>query len=382
MSREARLALSLVVEPGDARLRDLLQVHDPDRVLRAVRREGRLAGERLPEAWVERAGDVDDRVDRALSRAEAAGLRWLCPGDADWPSSLDDLDHVNALHGTAGAPIGLWVRGTASLRSIGEEAVAVVGARDCTTYGAEVASDLGADLADARWTVVSGAAYGIDGCAHRGALAMGRPTVAVLACGADVDYPRSHASLLSRIAEDGLVVSEQAPGEAPLKGRFLSRNRIIAALGQGTVVVEAAVRSGSLNTLNWADQLGRATMALPGPVTSKASGGVHAAVREGKAVLVTSGADVLEELGGLGAEESALAAPSTQLDLLPPAARTTLDGLDWHSTRSLAEVAAGVRLSLREVRSALELLERRALVVRHADGWVLRPRPDAQVRSP
>ncbi len=376
MRGDDRLALSLVIEPGDARLPDLLGEHEPGRVLAAIRGD-RGRGVTVPAAWAERADDLDRRLEACRLRARAAGLRWIVPGGREWPRRLEDLDHVDPLHGTTGAPIGLWLRGPGDLAQLTERSVAVVGARDCTTYGAECASDLGADLADNGWSVVSGAAFGIDACAHRGALAVGRPTVAVLACGADVDYPRAHSSLLGRIADEGLVISEQAPGQTPMKGRFLSRNRLIAALTVGTVVVEAAVRSGSLNTLNWADQLGRVTMAVPGPVTSKASGGTHGAVRGGQAVLVTSGADVLEELGGLGAEESPGHEPVlTEFDQLPPAARLTLDGLDWRSSRSLTEIAAEARLSAREVRAALVVLERRELVARRGGGWVIARRAD------
>lgn len=374
--RQDRLALSLVVEPGDPRLHDALLEHDPRAIVQAVQSGRAPAGVRIPEAWIERGRDLDQRVARVRSRAAASGMRWICRGDADWPTALDDLDHVEPLQGATGSPLGLWVRGPGDLAELSERAVAVVGSRDCTTYGAECASELGADLSDAGWTVVSGAAFGIDGCAHRGALSLARPTVAVLASGADVDYPRAHSSLISRIAEDGLVVSEQAPGEAPLKGRFLSRNRIIAGLSLGTVVVEAAARSGSLNTLNWADQLGRVTMALPGPVTSRQSGGVHHAVRSGKAVLVTSGRDVLEELGGLGAETSPTAGATTEFDRLPPAARATLDGLDWHRAQSLAEIASGVRLSRRQVRTALVVLERQGFASSRDAGWVLIRRAD------
>ncbi|MCL8250190.1 DNA-processing protein DprA [Aeromicrobium fastidiosum] len=376
MTRLDRMALSLVVEPGDPRLTTLLAEHEPGRVLAAVRGDRTLPGARVPDAWRERAGDLDLAVETTRARAAASGLRWVCPGDRGWPERLGDLDHVEPLHGSGGSPLGLWLRGRGELDTTTERSVAVVGARDCTTYGAECASDLGADLADDGWTVISGAAYGIDGCAHRGALAMDRPTVAVLACGADVDYPRSHATLLGRIAEDGLVVSEQAPGQTPIRSRFLSRNRIIAALSIGTVVVEAAVRSGSLNTLHWADQLGRVTMALPGPVTSKASGGAHAAVREGRAVLVTSGADVVEEVGGLGADESAEVVRQTEFDLLAPAARSTLDGLDWREPLSAAAVAARVRLTEGQVRVSLGDLEGRGLVRREAAGWVLERRAD------
>lgn len=376
MTRHARLALSLVVEPGDTRLRDLLLAHEPERVLSAIRGAAGLPGVRLPEAWVERAARLDDLVDEALSRAEAAGLRWICPGDREWPGQLDDLDHISPLQGSAGAPVGLWVRGAGALAALCAQSVAIVGARDCTTYGAECASELGADLTDAGWTVVSGAAYGIDACAHRGAMSLGRPTVAVLACGADVDYPRSHSALLGRIAEDGVVVSEHAPGEIPHKRRFLSRNRIIAGLTSGTVVVEAAVRSGSLNTLNWADQLGRVTMGVPGPVTSKASGGVHGCLREGRAVLVTNGAQAVEELSGLGAPPVPPEAVTTEFDRLPMTMRATLEGLHWRRTRSLLELAGDIRLGAREVRDALALLERQGLAARQGAGWVLARRAD------
>lgn len=375
MSRRDRLALSLVVEPGDTRLRDLLRDHEPAEVLAAVL-GGPPLPQRIPDAWRERSAGLERRVEGARARAAAAGLRWICPDDAAWPAALEDLDHVDPLHGTSGAPLGLWVRGRGELGALCARSVAVVGARDCTTYGAEIASEIGADLADGGWTVVSGAAFGIDGCAHRGALSLARPTVAVLACGADVDYPRAHSSLLERIAENGLVVSEQAPGATPTKSRFLTRNRLIAALTAGTVVVEAAVRSGSLNTLAWADQLGRTTMAVPGPVTSQQSGGAHAAVRDGKAVLVTSGSDVVAEVGGLGSGAVPAARPTTEFDRLLPTARATLDALAWDRPASLADLATSARLGTGEVRVALQLLERRGLAVREAAGWLLARRAD------
>ena len=371
-----RMALSLLVEPGDPRLPELLVEHEPGRIVAAIRAGRPLPGHQVPSVWRDRAVDLDARQEQSMQRAADAGLRWVCPGDREWPARLDDLDHVEPLHGSTGAPLGVWVRGPGRLAQLVERSVAVVGARDCTTYGAECASDLAADLSAVGWTVVSGAAYGIDGCAHRGALAMGCPTVAVLACGADVDYPRSHASLLERIGADGLVVSEQPPGQTPMKGRFLSRNRVIAALSVGTVVVEAAVRSGSLNTLHHADQLGRVTMAMPGPVTSQASGGAHAAVRDGSAVLVTSAKDVLEEIGGLGAEASTVPIAPTELDRLPPTARSTLEGLDWRTGRSMAEIGLLVGLTTRDVRSALALLERRDLAARQGAGWILVRRAD------
>ncbi len=372
---QERLALSLIVEPGDPRLRDLLGLHEPGQILAAT--TGDAAAVTVPAVWRERAGGLRASVEAVRARARAHGLRWMCPGDVGWPSALSDLDHLEPLHGTTGAPLGLWIRGTGDLAQLTTESVAIVGARECTTYGAESASELAADCTDAGFTIVSGAAFGVDGCAHRGAILMNKPTVAVLASGADVDYPAAHSALIAEVARTGLVVSEQAPGARPQKGRFLSRNRIIAALSQGTVVVEAAARSGSLNTLNWADQLGRITMALPGPVTSRQSTGTHDAIRTGKAVLVTNGRNVVEELRGLGAESSAPdGAPLTEFDKLPPAARRTLDGLDWSQGQTLNEIAARVRLTAREVLASLDMLERRGLVERLGTGWILTRRAD------
>lgn len=362
--RRARLALSLVVEPGDPVLVPLLAEHGAETLVAACR--GRHDVE-VPERWRERGLRVDEDLAAAMARGRDSGLRWVSPGDPDWPVQLGDLDEAESGAGSSGAPLGLWVRGSGSLAEACDRAVAVVGARSCTTYGAEVASDIAADLADGGWTVVSGAAFGIDASAHRGALVMQSPTIAVLACGADVDYPRANAALLARIAEDGLVVSEHPPGQIAQRHRFLSRNRVIAALATGTVVVEAAVRSGSLNTLHWADRLGRMTMAVPGPVTSQQSGGTHQAVREGKAVLVTSGRDVVEELAAVGWQ--AAGAPGS--GPLPAPALRTLDGLDRTRARSITEVASSVRLAAHEVRRSLALLERRGFVAASDTGWVL-----------
>jgi len=280
----ARLELSLLTEPGDANLQ--VEVMDSG-VAEAVERR--------------RTPHLDAMVEHALAVADGAGMRWVCPGMSEWPHALDDLNHVEPLNGAGGAPWGVWVRGSARFDDLAGRGVAVVGARSCSSYGADVAGEIAADLADAGFCAISGAAYGIDACAHRGALAMRCRTIAVLACGADRAYPVAHTRLLEQIVEEGgLVVSEQPPGAEPMRHRFLSRNRIIAGLAHGTVVVEAARQSGSLNTLNWADRLGRSTMAVPGPVTSRRSEGSHTAVREGRAVLVTSAADVLNELESVG----------------------------------------------------------------------------------
>jgi DNA processing protein len=355
----------------------LLSQHAPVDLVEAVRADHRLIDGAWPASWTHRAQNLDRHLARVERLGEAARLRWVVPGDRTWPAGLADLDHVEPLHGVTGAPLGLWVRGRGSLAELSASSVAVVGARDCTPYGAEAASEIGADAAAAGVTVVSGAAFGIDASAHRGALAMGRPTIAVLACDAATDYPRAHAALLSRIAESGLIVSEQPPGQAPTKARFLSRNRLIAGLAGGTVVVEARKRRGSLNTLHWADRLGRATMAVPGPVTSQQSGGTHQAVRDGKAVLVTGGSDVLSELAGFGAAEPEdVGAPSTEYDHLPAPAQRALDALSWRGATSARDVAASADIGPREVAKALALLARRGLAERADDGWLLVRRAD------
>jgi DNA processing protein len=197
-------------------------------------------------------------------------------------------------------PYALWLRGEADLRYCCLRSVSIVGARAATAYGAHVGTEMAAALAERGWTVVSGGAYGIDSCAHRGALAADGVTIAVLACGVDVAYPAGHADLLTAIAAQGVLVSEWPPGRTPTRRRFLIRNRVIGALSRGTVVVEAGLRSGALNTARHARDLGRPLMAVPGPVTSAVSAGCHRVIREWAAVCVTSAADVVEMLTPLG----------------------------------------------------------------------------------
>lgn len=212
-------------------------------------------------------------------------MRALTPDVGGWPRQLDDLDDER--------PRRLWVSGVGDLRLLAVRSVAVVGARNATSYGLDVAARIAAGLTAAGWTVVSGAAFGIDSAAHRGALAAGGPTVAVTAGGVDRPTPRSHTALFARIAESGSVCSEADPGSVPQGFSFLRRNRLIAALTRATVVVEAAARSGALNTAVWAETLGRPVLAVPGPATSPMSVGTHRLIREGMAQLVTDTDDVL-----------------------------------------------------------------------------------------
>jgi DNA processing protein len=296
--RLARLALNQAVEPADVGIGRLLERHSPTEVLAAIHAD-RLAGLEPDPArrtrLTERAAGFrlrlePGRIDEAVAAADAVGARFLAPGDPHWPTALDDLGEQR--------PIGIWAMGRWPTGCA--DAIAVVGARACTGYGSYVAGALGADLASAGVTVYSGAALGIDAAAHRGALAVGGPTVAVLACGIDRVYPRAHEVLLRAIAERGAVLSELPPGSTPTRFRFLHRNRIIAALGCGTIVVEAARRSGSLVTARLAAELGRVVMAVPGPVTSDQSTGTHELIRDG-AMLVTEAGQVREACSSLTA---------------------------------------------------------------------------------
>ena len=364
--RLARVVLSRVGEPGDPRLTDLVHELGAAMVLESLRRQA--ADDELGEDLADRIVSADPA--RELEQATARGLRFVTPGDAEWPPGLTDLALAPHLHERGGVPLGLWCRGPLRLDEAVERSVAVVGSRSATTYGADVASDLAGTLARADWTVVSGAAFGIDQAAHRGALVQRGPTVAVLACGADRAYPSAHRALIDYVADVGLVVSEAAPGCAPTRIRFLARNRVIAALARGTVVVEAAVRSGALNTASWSAGLGRPVMGVPGPVTSAPSAGVHQLVRARDALLVTSGEEVLEAVGPMGAHVVAdPREPDRPTDRLRPRERQVLDavplvhGVD---SRSIARTAGLAHVRVREI---LLGLHRAGLVEHELGRW-------------
>lgn len=372
--RLARLALSMVREPGDlwlttsvtevggTALRDhLLQAHRLRDNLRDV---------------AERLAQIDP--ERELARAERLGLRFVVPGDDEWPAQVADLEHADPLDTMGGVPVGLWVRGPVRLDQIARS-VAVVGARSATTYGADVAAEIASTAAREGWVLVSGGAIGIDVAAHRGALGAGGTTVAVLACGADRVYPLAHEEILEHIAEHGAVVSESPPGHAPLKARFLSRNRLIAALTRGTVVVEAARRSGALNTATWAARLHRPLMGVPGPVTSAPSEGVHRLLRSGQATVVTTGEDVLEVVGEAGEHlPTEPRGPERAHDRLTPRLRQVLEAAPAVRPVPADSISrtSGVRLD--DTRAALAELEGRGLVVAAGRGWRLARRPEAE----
>jgi len=370
--RLARAALTRLAEPNDRLLAREVRRRGAPAVLEAIRRQEPSV--RGVQHYAARLAGLDPAAD--LERAAAVGARLVCPGDVEWPSQLLDLDRPGGDgEAAAAAPLALWVRGAADLRLAAVRSVAVVGARAGTGYGTHVAAELGSGLADRGWCVVSGAAYGIDAAAHRGALAAGGLTVAVLACGVDRAYPVGHTALLDRLAVEGLVVSELPPGCHPTRARFLDRNRVIAALTRGCVVVEAALRSGALSTAAWARRLGRPVLAVPGPVTSTMSAGPHREVRERGAELVTSASDVVAAVGSLG---DALAegqdpptVPTRPEDVLDPVALRVLEALPVRAgspPQSLSETSG---LSVDLVRQRLDQLLALGLAERDGPGWRL-----------
>lgn len=361
--RVARALLSRVAEPGDSRVHQLVAERGAAATLE------QLQASPDAERYRARLAAADPEAD--LARAAAVGGRLVIPGDLEWPSQLDDLGLL--------APWALWLRGPVDLRMSALRSVAVVGARAATQYGTHVASTLGSDLAASGWTVVSGGAYGVDAAAHAGALAVHGVTIAVLACGVDVAYPPRHDALFARIAADGLLVSEVPPGAAPHRTRFLVRNRLIAALTRGTVVVEAAIRSGSLSTARDAERLGRPVLGVPGPVTSEMSAGVHRELRRG-AVLVQSAAEIVEAVGELGIDLAPEpSAPVDARDLLDPLARRVLDAVPVRRPATLDSVARTAGVAPAEAQASLGLLELDGWVESGPAGWRLRRqerRPD------
>ncbi|MFH9574937.1 DNA-processing protein DprA [Streptomyces sp. NPDC017454] len=358
-----RVFLTRVLEPGDETGGRWVRERGVAEVVRRLREGDRALPGVSEKRWAglcARAGRAEPRRDLAVARA--AGVRFVAPGAAEWPRQLDDLGDAR--------PLGLWVRGGPSLRMWALRSVAVVGARACTDYGAHMAATLAAGLAERGWVVVSGGAYGVDGAAHRGALGAGGATAAVLACGVDRPYPPGHTGLITRIAEQGLVVGELPPGDHPTPSRFILRNRVIAALTRGTVVVEAAYRSGSLVTARAAQRLGRHTMGVPGPATSALSAGVHELLR-GDAVLVNDAAEVVELVGDMGELPPDRRGPVLPTDLLEPRTRQVLAGLPARGAAVAAEVARRAQTTQDDAIARLYELRALGYVERHGDGWKL-----------
>jgi DNA processing protein len=361
--RLARVTLTRVAEPGDEVMGRAVRDRGVHAALLAAR-----GGKRLPGAGPGRTASYASRAARAqpvadLAAAHRSGARFLCPGDGDWPGQLDDLG--------AQRPYGLWVRGRPSLRLWALRSVAVVGARACTDYGAHMAVRLGAGLAAAGWVVVSGAAYGVDGVVHDAVLKAGGATIGVVANGVDVPYPRGNADLIGRIAEAGLLIGELPPGDHPTRSRFVLRNRVIAALTRGTVVVEARYRSGSLITARRAAALGRVTMGVPGPCTSGLSEGVHELLR-GDAAVVTDADEVVELVGEIGADLAPpRLGPVLPRDRLSPATARVLEALPGRGDVAEQEIADAVCAPVADTLGRLHELQALGFVARESGRWTL-----------
>lgn len=367
--RAARMLFSGICEPGDADACRLVREHGArsviDRIGARRASAGKLGG------WAVRLAATSMAAVR--SAADAAGARYLCPGDPDWPVQLDDLQRLESdgRRPRAGAPFGLWVRGSRSL-TIASTSVSIVGSRACSSYGDHVAGDLAYFCGARGWTTVSGGAYGIDAAAHRGALAGGHPTIAVLAGGIDRLYPAGNTALLEAIDESGLLLAEAAPGAKPIKSRFLTRNRLIAALGTGTVVVEAAVRSGALSTARWALDIGRPVMGVPGPVTSNCSRGVHELLRQPGPVLVTDVDEVIEHLSPVGSHLApAKTAPGRLIDTLSPHQRAVLEAMPLLASAGSREISVAAGLGPDDVATVMGELTALGLVAVDSGGWRL-----------
>ncbi|MCU1417792.1 MAG: dprA [Schumannella sp.] len=375
--RFARAAWTTVAEPGDrdaglligalgpvAALDVVFAGTDADRVAEQVADHGGFESD--ADRWTEALKRWAPRADSAatllaLRQAARYGMRLLVPGDDAWPVQLDDLQEH--------APFALWARGDVGRLAALERSIALVGARAATGYGEHVTVEAASGLVDRGFAIVSGAAYGIDGTAHRAALASRGTTVAVLAGGLDRFYPSGHEQLLKRIVDRGIAVAEVPPGTTPTKWRFLLRNRLIAALAGATVVVEAGWRSGSLNTANHAGTLGRPLGAVPGPVTSAASAGCHRLLRELAAVCVTN-ADEMAELVGPATGASAQL-PIAEAQLTGTRIRV-LDALSDRTPRRAERIAALSGLALDRVRAELGLLELDGLILERPSGWMRR----------
>lgn len=367
--RLARAMLSYLADPGDAVLGALLRSCSAAEVVAALStgqhpvadQAGRPAGvaARALQRWAARLGQAP--TAGRLAEWCQQGLRLICPGDHEWPTQLAALGDAS--------PVALWLRGSADLRFACLRSVSVVGSRAATAYGSHVGTEMAAALAERGWAVISGGAFGIDSAAHRGALAADGVTVAVLASGLSYGYPKGHAQLFDAIAAQGVLVSEMSPDRRPTRPGFLVRNRVIAALSRGTVVVEAALRSGALSTAARARDLSRPLMAVPGPVTSEMSAGCHELIREWGAVLVTGARDVLEHVAPVGEElPGTRIGPAVPRDDLDPVTRAVLEAVPGRGGGP-ASIAVSAGVDLDTVIRCLGSLAAGGFVERCDKGW-------------
>ncbi len=355
--------LSRVVEPPCAELAALVECVGPVEAADLVRR-GRVDGDlaRRTEARCE----IDCAAEDLELLAGRDG-RLITPDSDEWPA-LAFAAFVGGTRSRGGPPLVLWALGPARLDEVAQRAAALVGTRASTAYGEHMAGDLATGLVERDVAVVSGGAYGIDGAAHRAALNADGVTVAVLAGGIDIPYPAGHSSLLHRIGRYGLLFTEYPPGIRPARHRFLTRNRLVAAVAGAAVVVEAGLRSGAANTAAWARALGRVVAAVPGPVTSSASAGCHALLRNG-AELVTRADDIVELVGRIGELAPDEPHPTTPFDGLSDAERHVYEALPGRGAVTVDEIAVASGLAPEQVLGPLAMLEVAGLAQRHDGRW-------------
>jgi len=367
--------LSRVVEPPCAELAVLVARVGPVEAADRIRRG-------LVDAELARRTEARREIDTAAEDLDVLarhGGRLISPDSDEWPVlaflAFGSFGHGGRSRG--GPPLALWAVGPARLDEVTQRAAALVGTRASTSYGEHMAADLAGGLAERDVAVISGGAYGIDGAAHRAALAADGVTVAVLAGGIDIPYPAGHSALLHRIGRHGLLCTEYPPGIRPARHRFLTRNRLVAAVSGAAVVVEAGLRSGAANTAAWARELGRVVAAVPGPVTSSASAGCHALLRGG-AELVTRAEDIIELVGHMGELAPEDPHPTTPIDGLSEAERHVYEALPGRGAATVDQIAIASGLAPERVLGPLAMLELAGLARRDEGRWrIVRARDTA-----
>jgi DNA processing protein len=356
--------LSRVAEPPCAPLAELVRSVGPVEAADRIRRGS-------VDADLARHTEARREIDRTaadLDLIAGRGGRLITPDCDEWPLLAFAAFGNAEVRARGGPPMVLWAMGPARLDEVAQRAAAVVGTRASTVYGEQVAADLAAGLVERDVVVVSGGAYGIDGAAHRAALNCEGITVAALAGGLDIPYPAGNSGLLHRIGASGLLFTEYPPGVRPARHRFLTRNRLVAAVAGAAVVVEAGLRSGAANTAAWARALGRTVAAVPGPVTSSASAGCHELLRNG-AQLVTRADDVVELVGRIGELAPEEPHPTTALDGLGDAERRVYEALPGRGAATVDEIAVASALAPEQVLGPLAMLEMAGLARRDDGRW-------------
>lgn len=409
--RIGRAALARMIEPGDELGTVAIGALGVTGLLALIRRGTRATADqqqRVGDAAAEtglskRQRRLDDALDRWRTRLRQAdgqrcldalhrmGGGMLIPEDPEWPEALNDLGAARPialsfrLAGvTSDDPRKLRAIAAARLPARGR-GMAVVGSREMTDYGARVAHEMGEDFASHGVTVISGGAYGIDAAAHRGALAGGRSmrhpqerrarpasTIAVMAGGLDRFYPSGHERLLHQVMDHGLLLSELMPGSTPTRHRFLHRNRLIAGLADGIVVVEARWRSGALSTAHHGLDLSRPVGAVPGQVYAATSAGCHRLIREGPVHLVTDSADAVQLIAAeltTSSSGQGTAAAIDPLDELSDRERRIYDALPVRSLTTSGKLCEVAGLPMQQILTGLSRLERAALAERANGRW-------------